>query len=117
MIVIIFILIIGGVVGCKPTIGTSEEKPDEVLDKNPTISDYYPFTENAIYDYAGVGNEYAEQKTYFEFVDGNKAQIKVMNPGTHVVKVLEHKDGILREVYYEGGVLSCRKHVRYQWRN
>ena len=101
MLVIMLILIIA-MVGCKATMGTGEEKLEEPLDENLTISDYYPFVENTIYDYAGVGNEYAEQKTYFEFVDGNKAQIKVMNPGTHVVKVLEHKDGILREVYYEG---------------
>ena len=53
-------------------------------------------------DYEGIGNEYAEQKTFIEFVEGNRAQMKIMNPGTVFVKVMEYKDGALTEVFAEG---------------
>ncbi|MBU5437786.1 GerMN domain-containing protein [Tissierella sp. MSJ-40] len=71
---------------------------EEVL----TIKDYYPFKENTMMEYEGIGNEYAEQQTFFEFIDGNRAQIKVANPGTTFTKVLEYKDGSLTEIFAEG---------------
>ncbi|MCK9443242.1 MAG: GerMN domain-containing protein [Tissierellaceae bacterium] len=66
------------------------------------IEDYYPFKENTVMKYKGIGNEYAEQEIYVEFFDDNKAQIKIANPGTIFVKVLENKDGILSEIFAEG---------------
>ena len=52
--------------------------------------------------YKRQGNEYAEQKTFIEFVEGNRAQMKIMNSGTNFVKVLEYKNGELTEVFAEG---------------
>lgn len=75
-----------------------EEK--EVLDVS--IADYFPFKENSLMYYKGVGNEYAEQKVYFDYIEKDRAQIRVSNPGTEVAKILEYKDGELREVYSEG---------------
>ncbi|MEW8973108.1 MAG: GerMN domain-containing protein [Tissierellaceae bacterium] len=98
-IILIFII---GIVGCKPTIGNGDGEVEALNETNPTISDYYPFLANTIFKYDGIGNEFAEQEAYFEFIEGNRAQLKIMNPGTHVVKVLELKDDSLREVYYEG---------------
>lgn len=77
----------------------TEELPDEKL---ATIADYYPFNENIKMEYEGIGNEFAEQTTFIEFIEDNRAQLKIFNPGTVVVKVIENKDGELREVFREG---------------
>ena len=79
--------------------GNEDVKPNE---KVGTIEDYYPFKENTKMDYEGIGNEFAEQKTFFEFIDGNRAQLKIFNPGTVIVKVLEYNNGELREIFTEG---------------
>lgn len=41
-------------------------------------------------------------KLHFEFIEDNRAQLKIFNPGTVVVKVLEYDDGELREIFSEG---------------
>lgn len=99
--------------GCKKTKTMEEEKTSEdlntdnnlkekVVTKIETIEDYFPFKENIIMDYEGIGNEFAEQIVFFEYIEGNKAQIKIFNPGTVAVKVLEYDKGELREIYSEG---------------
>lgn len=75
---------------------------NEQLDEDLTIEDYYPFKENVKMEYEGLGNEFAEQTTFIEFVEDNRAQLKVFNPGTVTVKVLEYENGELREIYTEG---------------
>lgn len=96
MLFLVFALAVGG---CSQIIGNSEDGLD--IEKEITISDYYPFHVNAYYDYEGIGNEFAEQQTYFEFIEGNRAQIKIANPGTTMIKVLEYTENTLTEVYYE----------------
>ncbi len=98
-IILIFVL---GIVGCKATVGSGNGDVQPIDNESPIIADYYPFLENTILKYDGIGNEFAEQDAYFEFIEKDRAQIKIINPGTHVVKVLERKDGKLSEVYYEG---------------
>lgn len=103
---LLIVILIISLAGCKKTIskdqsntiGDEEKATAEIL----TIADYYPFRENIIMDYEGIGNEYAEQKTFIEFVEGNRAQMKIMNPGTVFVKVMEYKNGVLTEVFAEG---------------
>ncbi|MBU5312561.1 GerMN domain-containing protein [Tissierella carlieri] len=99
-------LLIFSLIGCKQVISKDQSniKGDEKISTKEilTIADYYPFKENTIMDYEGIGNEYAEQKTFIEFVEGNRAQMKIMNPGTVFVKVMEYKDGALTEVFAEG---------------
>lgn len=105
---IIFLSIILTVVGCQPSVGEKENITNDMgklaasLDEDVRATDYYPFVENKIYDYEGIGNEYAEQKTFVEFTEGNKAQIKIINPGTNLIKIVEYSDGILKESYSEG---------------
>ncbi|MBC8589218.1 GerMN domain-containing protein [Paratissierella segnis] len=99
------ILVIGGCqtsTGAKKnnTLNTSDQAI--ALDEGVKATDYYPFYENKIYEYEGIGNEYAEQKVFVEFIDDNKAQLKIMNPGTNIIKIVEYKDGALSEVYSEG---------------
>lgn len=100
---ILFMILIFSAFGCKQT--ANEEiltAGDEELNTSLTIEDYYPFIENRVMVYEGIGNEYAEMKTFVEFIGDSTIQIKLMNPGTEFVNVLENKDGILREVFGEG---------------
>ncbi|TJX14312.1 hypothetical protein E9840_06550 [Tissierella creatinini] len=71
-------------------------------DEANMIDEYFPFLENTMLVYEGEGNEFASQDVYFEFIRGNRAQIKVMNPGTNILRVLELSDGSLSEIYHEG---------------
>lgn len=106
LLLLIISITIFSLVGCRTTIPKeSSDAPDkENISKSEilTIADYYPFKENTIMDYEGQGNEYAEQKTFIEFVEGNRAQMKIINPGTTFVKVIEYKNGALTEVFSEG---------------
>ena len=103
---LLIIVLILSLFGCKSKVVKdqsngliSEQKSSsEIL----TIADYFPFRDNIVMDYEGIGNEYAEQITFVEFVEGNRAQMKIMNPGTVFVKVLENNNGTLREVFSEG---------------
>ena len=103
---ILTIILISSLVGCKSGISKdqSNAKGKEEISKGEilTIGDYYPFKENIVLSYEGIGNEYAEMKTFMEFVEGNRAQMKIMNPGTVFVRVLEYKNGALTEVFSEG---------------
>jgi len=64
--------------------------------------DLFPFTENTIYVYEGYGNEYASQEVFFEYIDSNLAQIKVINSGTNSVRILQKTIDGIKEVYFEG---------------
>lgn len=83
-----------------------EEKEDktetEKIEEMSKVSDYFPFLQNTLMVYYGEGNEYAEQRVYFDYIEDNKAQIRMINAGTEVVQILEYKDGELRKVYSEG---------------
>ncbi|QQY80214.1 sporulation and spore germination protein [Keratinibaculum paraultunense] len=81
---------------------SEEENIQEFDEETKTIEDYFPFMENTKLEYEGIGNEFAEQTTFFEFIENNRAQLKIFNPGTVAVKILEYKDGELREVFTEG---------------
>lgn len=84
-----------------------EEKEDKtktepIIEETSKIYDYFPFLQNTLMMYYGEGNEYAEQKVYFDYIEDNKAQIRIINAGTEVVQILEYKDGELKKVYTEG---------------
>lgn len=84
-------------------VAESEDSGDDVLLSHKySIEDFYPYLEDRVLDYEGRGIEFAEETSYFEFIDGNKAQIKTVNPGTTIVKIVEKKDGTLKEIYSEG---------------
>lgn len=102
---IILFLIIGLViVGCQVNNEMKQESSLSTANYEEVgrIAEYYPFLPDTILDYQGEGNEFAEQKTYYEFIEGNKAQVKVMNGGTNLIRILEENDGTLSEVYREG---------------
>jgi len=78
------------------------EKQEIYADSILTISDYFPFKENTIMEYEGLGNEFAEKKTFVEFKEERKIQLKELNPGTIFVRVIEYSNGELKEIYAEG---------------
>ena len=99
IILVLFLISIISIVGCSQSSGNIEKQ--EYLGSNLSVSNYYPFKANTYYDYEGIGNEFAEQQAFCEYIEGEKAQVKVLNPGTTIVKVLEHSEDSLMEVYYE----------------
>lgn len=105
---IISLSIILIIVGCQISVGEKENLINDMAnleassDEELKATDYYPFIQNRIYEYEGIGNEYAEQKVYTEFVEGDKAQIKIINPGTNRIKIVEHNEGAVIETYSEG---------------
>ena len=99
LLVILFLVLVITAIAFSQIIGNSEEAT--ILGKKSSISEYFPFKENTHYDYEGIGNEFAEQEMFFEFIEGDKAQIKISNPGTTVIKVLEITEESLSEIYYE----------------
>lgn len=112
-ILLILTLVTGLVTGCtnaneheniEDTDKEVENVEEEKVELPSSISDYFPYNENTLFSYKGEGNEYAEKKTYFEYISGDRAQLKTINPGTDTVSILEYKDGELREIYSEGEV-------------
>lgn len=99
-------LLIFSLIGCSEAADKEDVNNSikEETNKEETISimDYYPFDENVIMEYEGIGNEYAEQTRIVEFTEEDKIQIKIVNPGTVFVKVLEYSNGELKEVFGEG---------------
>ena len=69
---------------------------------NPVIADYFPLKGNILMDYEGIGNEYAEETTYVDYLTDDTIQIRAMNPGTTMAKVYRIENGELRMVYSLG---------------
>lgn len=103
---LLWIIMIVLVTGCtsKQTPIPEEEMPEQqqeqAQDQTPeptyTVEDYFPFLENTRLSYAGEGNEYAEKEVYFDFIQGNRAQLRVSNPGTTLAQVYEISHGEVR---------------------
>ncbi len=81
----------------------NQETPDnEDKEKEVSVADYFPFTENVHYKYNGIGNEYAEFETYVDYIKDGVMQIRTLNPGTVSITVYTIEDGALKQVYNEG---------------
>ena len=84
------VLILALIVSCtKPPV-------QEPVDEQKKVEDYFPFLENTKLSYEGIGNEYAEKDVYFDFIEGNRAQLRVSNPGTTVAQIYEVNEGEVR---------------------
>ncbi len=58
--------------------------PEEEVEEY-ALSDYFPFLEKTMLSYEGVGNEFAEQDIYFDFIDGNRARLESLTQGPIVL--------------------------------
>jgi hypothetical protein len=73
-----------------------EEEADKL-----TVDMLYPFESDTYRVYEGKGNEYASYDVYVDFMKSDRIQIRENNGGTEMVRVLEKKDGMLKEVIFE----------------
>jgi len=119
--IILIVLLLSMLTGC----GRSARIPDEnktadnestsgqtITEENNTAEnsqagllkakDFFSFEENVFMDFKGTGNEYAEYKTYVDYVKGDIVQIRSINPGTVSVFVYQYKDGSLVKLYSRG---------------
>ena len=80
---------------------------EESKQESIKINDYYPFLENTKLIYQGQGNEFAGREVYFDFINGNYAQLRIDTGGTTLARIIEIKNGELR-------VLSNQEEF-YQW--
>ncbi|WP_027338604.1 GerMN domain-containing protein [Halonatronum saccharophilum] len=74
-----------------------EEGAGEPQREEYTLGDYYPFWEATLLSYSGEGSKYAEQEVYFDFIKGDRAQVRIFNPGTYIGKIIEIGEGEIRE--------------------
>lgn len=79
-------------------VGCTKETPQPPVEDTPKAADYFPFMENTKLSYKGEGNEYAEKDVFFDFIEGDRAQLRVMNPGTTLAQIYEVKDGEVRRL-------------------
>lgn len=82
-----------------PTTDPTTEQP-----KEPKVSDYFPLKADVHLKYFGEGNEFAEYETFVDFINGNKIQLRVVNPGTISAEVYIVDNDALTLVYAEGEV-------------
>ena len=75
-----------------------EDKPVDTL----TIHDYFPVKENTMYVYEGEGNEFAPYRMYFDYIEENKVQQRILDGGTEVVNVIEINEDSVKRVYTRG---------------
>ncbi len=90
----------------KPSTGSEQSQNSDGSPKNTkenssayTIKDYYPFKENVRYEFQGSGNEYASYWTTVDYLKNNRIQLRTNNGGTETVRVLENKDGMLKNIF------------------
>lgn len=80
-----------------------EDEQDEVVDEtedvNQTLADWLPRLDNVVYNYEGIGNEYAEFKWVPQFNQENYYQIAKDNGGTTVVEIYEYRDDEIVRVF------------------
>ena len=82
-----------------PTTDPTTKQPED-----PKVSDYFPLKADVHMKYFGEGNEFAEYETFVDFINGNKIQLRVVNPGTISAEVYTVDDDALTLVYAEGEV-------------
>lgn len=106
LIFVLLLIVAVLIVGCAESTGMTVKANDDFLatdlDLELSIADYFPYLHNTRLEYEGIGNEFAGKSVYFEYIDGNRAQIKEKNPGTNMVRIIEYKDGAITEIYSEG---------------
>ena len=88
-----------------PSEGENQEEPEaeEPAEeaREYTVDMLYPFESDTHRIYAGEGHEYVSYDVYVDFVSEERIQLRENNGGTEIVRVLEKKDGTLKEVIFE----------------
>jgi hypothetical protein len=77
-------------------------QPEEPVNEEASVKDYYPITENTKYSYEGEGNEFATFTVLVDYISDDRIQIRTNNGGTESVTVLEVRDDRLSVLYSRG---------------
>lgn len=94
---VILLFILSFLVACGVQSPPDEVTPgDDNNEPTKTIEDYYPFLANTYLTYEGIGMEFAEKETYFDFIKNGRTQIRNHSTGTTVVQILEYQEGALK---------------------
>lgn len=102
----ILLVTISFLIACQTQTTPETPKEDENTDTTIEVEKFYPFLGNTFLTYEGIGMEFAERKTYFDFISDWRAQIRNHSTGTTVVQILEYKDGILKLLLSRGEVYN-----------
>ncbi len=85
-----------------PESATEESEISSEAGQNSyTLQNLFPFEENTQRIYEGTGGEFAGYTEYVDFIQDNRIQLRMNNGGTEIVRVIERKDGELREIFSE----------------
>lgn len=68
------------------------------------IEDFFPNTDNLLYEYEGSGMEYAGFKEYTDYSSNTRKQYRRPNDGTTVAEVIELQDDQIAVLFHEGEV-------------
>jgi PBP1b-binding outer membrane lipoprotein LpoB len=98
--IILIMLLMALLAGC--TTGVKTPNKDTTSVEPLKAKDFFSFEKDVFMDFKGTGNEYAEYKTYVDYVKDDIVQIRNMNPGTVSVFVYQYKDGKLIKTYSRG---------------
>jgi hypothetical protein len=98
--IILTVLLMALLVGCGQ--GVKAPNKDITPVESLKAKDFFSFEKDVFMDFKGTGNEYAEYKTYVDYVKDDIVQIRNMNPGTVSVSVYQYKDGELIKTYSRG---------------
>lgn len=77
-----------------------------------SIEDYYPFKENILMSYKDTRNDFGDENIYVDFINGNRIQIRSVDGGTTLGRVLENKNGQLsiltsrEDFYYKDNLID-----------
>ncbi len=82
-------------------VNTASPSPavSETVKEASTISSYFPFKENTVYEYSGVENNKYDQAMYLGYVNGNTIQRRLAQIATNTTEVMKLENGELRLVY------------------
>lgn len=87
----------------EPTnIPTPETTPGPTGTEDGELAGYFPFLADTTLVYSGEGSEYTDEQVFFDFISGNRAQMRCIGTGTTSVSVLEKADGKLERIYFRG---------------
>ena len=94
-------------------------QPEEPVNQETSIKEYYPVTENAKYTYQGEGNEFASYTMFFDYISDGRSQIRTNNGGTETITVLEIRDDQLTILYSRGETYFRQNFIdkQYEGRN
>ncbi len=106
LILILSALMLVSAAGCGPdgikTPAVSEPpavEPSSAPGETGTVRDYFPIQENVHYRYDGEGNEFAAYETYVDYTSENSLQLRVLNGGTVVTRVVRIDEDKITQLY------------------